>query len=144
MQIKTLEDVLHWTTAYHELLSDSIAHAVERAENGAVSLLLDYLAKHESTLAQLIRLLEQTADAKTLSTLCSEYLDSRPVFQYHQRNEDLAELTINDIATKLVREHQQLIELYRFGLHDTLAEKRLDLVFFVPDLTQHFTIVLAE
>ncbi|MCK9503546.1 MAG: hypothetical protein M0Q95_05115 [Porticoccaceae bacterium] len=114
MQIKTLEDVLHWTTAYHELLSDSLAHAVERAENGAVSLLLDYLAKHESTLAQLIRLLEQTADAKTLSTLCSEYLDSRPVFQYHQRNEDLAELTINDIATKLVREHQQLIELYRF------------------------------
>ena len=49
MQIKTLEDVLHWTTAYHELLSDSLAHAVERAENGAVSLLLDYLAKHEST-----------------------------------------------------------------------------------------------
>tara|TARA_R110002167_G_scaffold164023_1_gene360915 strand:+ start:1365 stop:1814 length:450 start_codon:yes stop_codon:yes gene_type:complete len=114
MQIKTLEDVLHWTTEYHQRLSDCLAHAVEREEKSVVSLLLDYLVKHESTLAQLIRLLEQTADAKALSTLCYEYLDTRPIFQHQHRDKDFAELKINEIVTKLVHEHEQIIELYRY------------------------------
>ncbi len=137
MKIKTLEDIVHWTTEYHELLSDSLAHAIEPEEKGDVNLLLDYLAKHEKALAQLIRLLEQTADAKTLSTLCSEYLDSRPVFQNEHRDKDLSALTINEIVAKLVHEHQQLIELYRFLYWRAESGSAQDLLKQLLTLEEH-------
>ena len=54
------------------------------------------------------------ATAKVLSTLCYEYLETRPVFQTQHSEEDFAELNVEDILVTLVGEHQQLIELYRF------------------------------
>ena len=144
MQIRTLEDVLHWTTAYHQRFSDGLAYKLEREEKGVVSLLLDYLAKHEHTLAQLIRQLEQTTDAKVLSTLCYEYLETRPIFQTQHGEEDFAELDVDDILATLVGEHQQLIELYRFLYWRTETVLAQDLLKQLLTLEEHQALKISQ
>lgn len=114
MQIKTLEDILHWTTEHHQRLSDSLAHSTERKEQGRASLLLGYLAKHEGALAQLIRLLEQTANTKALNMLCYEYLDKHPILQHPHHDEDFSESSADSIVALVVQDHEQIIELYRY------------------------------
>ena len=127
MQIETLKDVLHWTTEFHQHLSQCLTHCADSNENTRAKLLLDYLATHETKLAQILHRFEQTANTNALNTWCYEYLDKHPIIQHNQCDKPFAKMNTHEIMGIIVDQHEQLISLYRYlqSRADTVSAQEL-------------------
>lgn len=127
MQIETLKDVLHWTKEFHQQLAHNLAENGKSNDSDRAKMLLDYLDQHETKLAQTIAKFEETGDQNALNTWCYEFLDKHPITQHQQPDILLENLSSSEITTAIAKQHQQIIELYRY-LHnraETASAKEL-------------------
>ena len=137
MQIETLKDVLHWTTEFHQHLSQCLAHCADSNESARAKLLLDYLATHETRLAQTLRRFEQTASTNALNTWCYEYLDKQPIIQHSRCDNQFAKMNTHEIISLISEEHEQLIGLYRYLLSRADTESAQELLGNLTSLEEH-------
>ena len=114
MTIETLKDVLHWTTNFHQKLSDCLTHSTDNNENERAKMLLVYLAEHERELANVVAQFEKNGNTHALNTWCYEFIDKHPLTQHQLDDAIFAKLDATEIMARVVDQHQQVIELYRY------------------------------
>lgn len=114
MSVETLKDVLHWTTDFHQHLSECLAHCATKNESERARMLLDYLADHEKKLAHVVARFEETGDSHALDTWCYEYITEHPIVKHAHCDAPFSDLNAAEIMEVIVDQHQQVIELYRY------------------------------
>jgi bacterioferritin (cytochrome b1) len=114
MQIETLKDVLHWTTKFHQHLSDCLEQCASKNESERARMLLDYLAKQEEKLTHIVDQFERTGDNNALNTWCSEYINKHPIVNHMHCDEPFATLNATQIMEVIVEQYEQVVELYRY------------------------------
>ncbi len=114
MQIETLKDVLHWSTEFHQHLSQCLSHCADKNTETRAQMVLSYLAEHESFLQKVIQGFEASGDVKALNTWCYEYVNRHPVVQHEHCDAPFGSLSVTEIMDVIVDQHNQLIELYRY------------------------------
>lgn len=112
MYTETLRDALEWTSKFHADLHECMTHCSKQATSERSSLLLDYLAKHEEKLAQLIMNFKQEGDTHALNTWCREHFEKKPVIN-HIDGKPLAELSPDELLEFVTFKHSQIIDLYK-------------------------------
>lgn len=114
MQIETLRDVLHWTTEFHQHLSQCLSHCTDENASERARMILAYLSDHESELSNVVRRFETSGDERALNTWCYEYVDKHPIVRHVHCEAPFADLDATQIMAVVVDQHQQIIELYRY------------------------------
>lgn len=144
MQVKTLKDVLHWSSEFHRLLSNCLQHCTERDENERARMLLDYLSTHESHLHTVLQQFEETRSINALSTWSDEYLDKHPLLHYQHCDKPFEGLTTLEIMAVVMEQHKQIIELYRH-LHERADNTEIrDLLGQLVALEEHEAVSMAQ
>ena len=144
MEIKSFFDLIDWTRKLHENLAECLVHCAPQYADQRTSLLLDYLVKHEKTVAQLIHQLEGTSSLKVLNAHCDEYLDQRPFLRHQHRGEDFVTLNPDEIMKMLVQEHEQIIELYRHLYWHAETISAQDILKQLLELEEHQAMKIAQ
>ena len=114
MAIETLKDVLHWTTEFHEQLSECLEHCADKNESERSKMLLDYLAKQEEKLSHIVNQFEKTGDNGALNTWCYEYINKHPIVRHVHCEATFSKLNATEIMEVFVDQHEQVIELYHY------------------------------
>jgi hypothetical protein len=144
MQIETLKDVLHWTAEFHRGLSRCLEHCEDETENDRVRLLLDYLEQHEARLASVVEQFEKKSSSNALNTWCYEYFDKNPVASHRLCNEGYDRLDVNEIMAKILDQHKQVIELYRYLYAQSGASSAKKLLQNLIALEEHEAMQMAQ
>lgn len=113
MQIETLSDIIDWSRQVHQHLAEHVAKDADRQQNERAKMLMNYLADHESTLSQLLKRFEDTADAKALNTWCYEFISNHPLKIEAEHRRSYAEMGTQEIINSVMAKHKQVLELYR-------------------------------
>ncbi|MCC5855163.1 MAG: hypothetical protein JJU10_05695 [Idiomarina sp.] len=79
MQIKTLFDLMEWTRALHQKLASCLTHCATQHPDEGVSLLLSYLAAHESSLEKMVATFARETDLNVGKTYVYDYLPHHPI-----------------------------------------------------------------
>ena len=117
MQVETLRDVLHWTSEFHQHLSECLKHCADNNEGTRAQMLLKYLSEHEEKLRHVIHEFEVTGNEHALNTWCYEYLNKHPIVQHHDCDAPFSQLSTKEIMQVIIHQHKQVIDLYRY-LHE--------------------------
>ena len=144
MQIETLKDVLHWTAAYHRQLSRCLQHCEDRALDERARLLLDYLEKHEDKLARVIDRFEEMASSRALNTWCYEYFDKNPAARGRLCEADCDGLDIEPLMARVLEQHNDIIELYRYLHAQSAAGSARELLQNLIDIEAHEAMLMAR
>ena len=137
MQVETLDDVLKWTSDYHQSLADRLDHSSGNNESERARLLLDYLSKHEASLARTVHESERTAEGKSLNTWCYEYLEKHQLVQRIHFDESFSNLNSAQIMDIVTDQHNQIIELYRYLYSRANIPETKTLLGALLELEQH-------
>ncbi|ACV26729.1 hypothetical protein [Kangiella koreensis] len=144
MNIKTLKDVLHWTSEFHQHLSNCLSHCAKNNKNIRAKLYLDYLAMHEMSLSKALNRSEIDSDIKALDTWCYEYLENHPIHRYSNCDRPFAELDIDEIITEILHINKQLIELYKNLSARTVAPSAQELLQNILELEEHDAMFMTK
>lgn len=144
MKVETLGDVLEWSRELHHQLSACLQACSEKSENARVKLLLEYLARHETTLESVIRRFEETADPGVLSTWCYEYLDCHPITKYKQCDKPFEGMTTLEIMADVIEQHKPVIELYRYLFDKADTPDTRELLEELVQLEEHEVMRMAQ
>lgn len=144
MQIETLRDVLHWTTEFHQHLSECLAHCASKNESERAKMLLDYLADHEEKLAYVVERFEKTGDSSALNTWCFEYINKHPIVQHVHCDAPFADLDATQIMAVIVDQHEQIIELYRYLASRAGVPSAMELLESLKSLEEHEMMRMAQ
>ncbi|MEZ5529131.1 MAG: ATPase [Porticoccaceae bacterium] len=144
MQVETLKDVLHWTSRFHENLSEVLQLSSVETTNTRIQLLLGYLAEHEHKLAQVLEQFELTGNKNALDTWCYEYLDKTPIIQQKIGPHIFDDIDEDQIMLSVTTQHQQVIELYRYLLGRADIEPAKELLESLVSLEEHEAMVMSQ
>lgn len=144
MQIETLKDVLHWTAGFHRQLSRCLHHCEDRALNERARLLLDYLEQHEEKLARVIDRFEAMASSGALNTWCYEYFDKNPAVRGRLCESDYVDLDIEQLMARVLEQHHDVIELYRYLQAQSAAGSPRELLQNLIDIETHEAMRMAQ
>ncbi|MBY4678565.1 ATPase [Marinobacterium arenosum] len=127
MQVEQIKDILDWLSKYHHQMSLCYDRSANRSESSRIKMLLSYLAEHEQSLADAVAKYEKIADSQVLNTWCYEYMDHKPDLAEALCSTDLDQLSLEQIVSRCVAAHDELIVLYRYllGRSDTDRLKEL-------------------
>ncbi len=114
MQIETLKDVIQWTRECHQHLSECLIHCANHSESERAKLLLEYLAKHESTLAKVVEGFERTGNENALATWCYEFLDKHPTKPHLHCDAPFSSLNTGQIIKVIMEQHKKITDLYDY------------------------------
>ena len=137
MYMETLRDALDWTSKFHSDLHDCMIRCSEQSTSERSSLLLDYLAKHEEKLAQLIMAFKQEGDTHALNTWCREHFEKKPVIKQSFSDKPLKELTHDELLKFVAFKHSQIIDLYKSLLAKAPIPKMTELLEQLVALEEH-------
>ncbi|WP_237055672.1 ATPase [Microbulbifer sediminum] len=144
MQVETLRDVLEWTTRFHRSLGDSLRQSAESNPNARADLLLDYLAKHEHRLGELVAMFEDRAETRALETWCYDYREQNPILHRTDCDAPFAELDAGEIMDMVADQHQQVIELYRYLHARADTDTTRELMAEVKELEERETMQMTQ
>jgi hypothetical protein len=144
MKIETLKDVLSWTQGFHESLSTCMQHCGDKNVSRRSKLLLDYLAKHETHLADVVERFSQQASSNALNTWCYEYLEKHPIIHKAAGQEPFSEISSLEITEVIMEQHRQVIELYRYLYSRADAPSAVELLKQLLDLEEHEVMQMAQ
>lgn len=144
MYTETLRDALDWTSKFHTNLHDCMVHCSEQTSSERCSLLLDYLAKHEEKLAQLIMVFKQEGDTHALNTWCREHFNKKPTIQHSVSDKPLAELTSDELVEFVVFKHSQIIDLYKSLLARAPIPSMTELLTQLVALEEHEIMTMMQ
>ncbi|KEA62905.1 hypothetical protein ADIMK_2875 [Marinobacterium lacunae] len=144
MQIDTFRDIIHWTKAYHQQLSDSLKKSSDANRDEKARLLLDYLSEHEAKLARAVDAFEKSDNLKALNTWVMEYLDKKPIKSFAQIDAPFADLSAEEIIQRVEEEHRDIVELYKFLAGRAVATPAVDLLEELAALERHEAMRLSN
>ncbi|WP_432697526.1 ATPase [Marinobacterium sp. YM272] len=144
MQIDTFRDIIHWTRGYHQQLSEWLRNSSESQQDERARMLLDYLADHEAKLSRAITAFEATDNLNALDTWVMEFLNKEPLLPSTNLDAPFAEMTAEQIISKVEEEHNQIVELYKFLVSRASATPAADLLEELADLEKHEAMRLSQ
>ncbi|TCK02362.1 ATPase [Marinobacterium mangrovicola] len=144
MQIDTFRDIIHWTRAYHQQLSEWLRNSGSAQHDERAQMLLDYLADHEAKLSRAITAFEATDNLNALDTWVMEFLDKKPLLPSASLGAPFADMSADEIIAKVEDEHNQIVELYRFLVSRVNTTPAADLLEELADLEQHEAMRLSQ
>tara|TARA_R110002050_G_scaffold112562_3_gene226860 strand:+ start:167 stop:625 length:459 start_codon:yes stop_codon:yes gene_type:complete len=144
MQIEQIKDILDWIVDFHQQMTQCYEHCAEQAESLRLKMLLEYLSEHEKQLTQTISRYEEEADPRDLNTWCLEYMDKAPVLTHTLCEANLKELDTDQIITRTVNTHNQLIELYQYLAGRAVNERSKELFDNLISLEKHETMLMVR
>ena len=144
MQVETLKDVLHWTTQFHQDLADCLVHCEGHHSSERARLLLDYLSKHQTSLKNVVKDFEESANKNALDTWCYEYLEKHPIIRQQHCEVSFDKLDTAQIMEVVMEYHRQVIELYRYLEAKAATEPTRELLGELLELEEHEAMVMAQ
>ncbi|WP_197911721.1 hypothetical protein [Kineobactrum salinum] len=69
MEVKTFLDLIEWTRKLHAKLAECLAHCASHHQDERASLLLDYLALHETEMEKMVAAFERQAIVNQVNLL---------------------------------------------------------------------------
>lgn len=113
MQIKTFSDLIEWTRKLHADLAQCLAHCATRHSDERASLLLEYLASHETEMEKMVTAFEERADPNVALTYLYDYIPHDPITAHLVCDDHYAKLDADAISDEVFDFHEQIISLYR-------------------------------
>lgn len=144
MQIDTFRDIIHWTRAYHQQLSEWLHNSSVMQNDERTQMLLDYLAEHEAKLSRAITAFEETDNLNALDTWVMEFLDKEPLLPSADLGAPFADMTTDEIIAKVQDEHARIVELYRFLVSRVSTTPAADLLEELANLETHEAMRLSQ
>ncbi|MBU6951343.1 ATPase [Hahella sp. HN01] len=144
MHAETLRNVLHWTKEFHQQLSKSLLQSAGLHENEGSRLLLDYLARHETLLSNVIDGFEHTGELKALNTWCYEYLEMHPTHPLADGEIHYESLNSQQIIETVMEKHQHIIELYRYLHAKAATPSTQELLENLMKLEEHEAMLMSQ
>ncbi len=99
MEVRTFSDLIEWTRGLHANLADCLAHCASRHGDERASLLLDYLASHESEMEKMVAAFKRQADPKAMRTYVYDYMPHKSITTHLVCDDHYARLDARGIST---------------------------------------------
>lgn len=144
MQVEKFEDLIGWTRDLHSQLSECLSHCASESDQMKAKWLLEYLASHEATLAEIVSSFEKQADIKVLRTWFYDYLQRKPIAPHAGCDSPYANMEFDEVCRSIFGLHNQLMDLYRHLLSRAEIPAVRELLEFLLDLEEHETKHLAR
>ncbi len=74
MEVKTFIDLIEWTRNLHGKLARCLTHCASCHIDERASMLLEYLASHETEMERMVEAFERQADPKAARTYVYDYI----------------------------------------------------------------------
>lgn len=143
MANKTLHELILWTQNFHLELSACFERAAKQTQDERAKLLLEYLAGHESTLAQMVFDFGESAKSTALNTWVSDYDKQFPPSHHDKRNQPYATMTTAEIMNELHEQHSRLLARYE-NLESSVEGSSADLLRNIIDLEKQESLRMAQ
>ena len=144
MQIEPLKDVLNQTRNFHQHLASSLQNCKDRNQSERARLLLAYLAHHEQTLVEVLDGFSHSASANALNTWCYDYLENSSALRLDQSNQPFGQMNTGEIISEIVKQHNQIIDLYRYLYSRAPTPSIKDLLAQLLELEEHEAMRMAH
>lgn len=112
MEITTFEDLIEWSRELHHHLGRCMKLGAEKHRDEMAQALLEYLAKHEKKLEDMIGAFERQADAKALKIHVYDYLAEGPLKKHRTCTVPYEKLDYDGICREVFDYHDQLMDFY--------------------------------
>lgn len=139
MEIRTFSELIEWTRQLHENLAQCLSHCASRHGDERASLLLDYLASHETEMEKMVASFERQADSKVSGTYVYDYIPHNPITTHLVCDDHYAKLDADAIRAEVVDFHNQIINLYRTLLGKAEIPEAAELMQSLLDMEEHET-----
>jgi len=139
MEIKTFYDLIEWNRSLHARLAMCLSHCASRHKDERASLLLGYLASHETEMEKMVAGFERQADPKAAKTYVYDYIPHKPVTTHLACDDHYAKLDADSIRSEVFEFHEQIIDLYRTLLGKAEIREARELVQSLLDMEEHET-----
>ncbi|MDQ2075893.1 ATPase [Marinimicrobium sp. ABcell2] len=139
MQIKTFFDLIDWTRGLHEKLAKCLSHCASRHQDERASMLLNYLASHETEMEKMVAAFERQADPKAAHTYVYDYVPHNPITTHLVCDNHYANLDAASIRDEVFDFHEHIIRLYRTLLGKAEIREAEELVQSLLDMEEYET-----
>lgn len=113
MQIKTFSELIEWSRSLHADLAQCLSHCAALHSDERASLLLHYLASHESEMEEMVAAFARQADPRAARTYVYDYIPHNPMATHLECDDHYAQLDADAISAEVLAFHEQIISLYR-------------------------------
>lgn len=144
MEIKTFEDLIDWTRQRHDHLARCLHDAAEKHSNERASALMDYVASHETRLANAVVEFEKQADPNVMQTRLYDYQKHTPFTPGVACDPRLTTMSFDDIAREVFAFHDEVMELYKTLIGKAEIEGAKTLLEDLLALEQHEAMQLSS
>lgn len=139
MQIKTFSELIEWTRTMHENLAQCLAHCASRHTDERASLLLEYLAAHETEMEKMVAGFERQADPKAANTYLYDYIPHDPIKAHLVCDDHYTKLDTGAISAEVFGFHEQIISLYRTLVGKAQIREAVELMQSLLDMEEQET-----
>lgn len=78
MKVETLNELLNWCSAIHGRMAEHMTRGAESNPDGPTRWLMEYVAKHETQMAEQVDATRDDADPRALKTWVYDWIESPP------------------------------------------------------------------
>lgn len=136
MHFRQVRDILEWIQAIHEHLAQRYCQLADQSTHERVTLMLQYLADHETALKNSLQAYEADADEGVLDTWIDGAQPELPA-SLAELKIDLQDASVMDIVKIAITSHDFLIGMYK-ELHElTDAETVREMFANLLELERH-------
>lgn len=139
MEIKTIFDLIEWSRELHGSLAKCLSHCASLHQSERASMLLDYLASHETEIEKIVAGFEQQADTKAARTYVYDYIPHNPITTHLVCDDHYAKMDTTSIEAEVIDFHEQIISLYRTLIEKAPIPEVTELVQSLLDMEEHET-----
>lgn len=139
MEVRTFYDLIEWTRKLHAKLAECLAHCASRHGDERASLLLEYLASHETEMEKMVAAFERQADPKAARTYVYDYMPRNPITTHLVCDDHYAKLDADTISAEVFDFHEQIINLYRTLKGKAEIREAAELMQSLLEMEEHET-----
>jgi len=139
MDIKTFSDLIEWSRKLHEALAGCLSHCAALHDDEHATLLLEYLASHETDMMSMVAGFERQADPKAARTYVYDYVTHDPITAHLVCDDHYAKLNTDAISAEVFAFHQEIISLYRSLIGKAEIPEAAELVQLLLDMEENET-----
>tara|TARA_R110002096_G_scaffold205436_1_gene391328 strand:- start:8 stop:466 length:459 start_codon:yes stop_codon:yes gene_type:complete len=139
MEVRTFYDLIEWTRELHAKLAECLGHCASRHGEEQASLLLEYLASHETEMEKMVAAFERQADPKAARTYVYDYMPHNPITTHLVCDDHYAKLDADTISAEVFDFHEQIINLYRTLKGKAEIQEAVELMQSLLEMEEHET-----
>lgn len=139
MEIRTFLELIEWTRKLHSNLAQCLSHCASLHQDERASLLLGYLATHETEMEKMVTAFERQAEPKAANTYVYDYIPHNPITTHLVCDDHYANLDADSIRTEVFGFHEQINSLYRTLIGKAEIREATELMQSLLDMEEHET-----